>query len=150
MYICWEKVRFLRKQWNKLCVLMFEPWPGEKEHLMAIPGGWRCGLGSCFLAKFPLDKRDHGPKHQEGSLHIFKTFDEACEANRPQQGASMHRKILASPDLERRAFDASKPRFVGELRGALARRPLWDTRTLFQTDFIYIYALEVKTKDLVR
>ena len=103
---------------------MFEPWPGEKEHLMAIPGGWRCGLGSCFLAKFPLDKRDHGPQHQEGSLHIFKTFDEACEANRPQQGASMHRKILASPDLERRAFDASKPRFVGELRGALARRPL--------------------------
>ena len=101
---------------------MFEPWRGEKERLMALPGRRRCGQGSCFLSKSPLDKRDHGPKHQESS--IFKAFDETYEAKRPLQSASMHWEGLVGPHLEGCAFHASEPRFVGELCGALARRPL--------------------------
>ena len=116
---------------------MFEPWRGEKERLMALPGRRRCGQGSCFLSKSPLDKRDHGPKHQEWSLHIFKAFDETYEAKRPLQSASMHWEGLVGPHLEGCAFHASEPRFVGELCGALARRPLWDTRTSFQTHSIH-------------
>ena len=102
---------------------------------MALPTRRRCGQGSCFLSKSPLDKRDHGPKHQEWSLHIFKAFDETYEAKRPLQSTSMHCQSLVGLHLERCAFDASEPRFVSELCGALARRPLWDTRTLVSNAF---------------
>ena len=114
---------------------------------MALPGRRRCGQGSCFLSKSPLDKRDHGPKHQEWSLHIFKAFDETYEAKWPLQSTSVPCESLVGPHLERCAFYASEPRFVGDLCGALARRPLWDTRTSFQKDSIQ--AAEVKAKDLV-
>ena len=116
---------------------MFEPWPGEKERLMALPGRRRCGPRSGLFSKSPLDKRDHGPKHQEWSLHIFKAFDETYKAKRPLQSASMYWEGLVGPHLEGCAFHASEPRFVGELCGALARRPLWDTRTSFQTHSIH-------------
>ena len=108
---------------------IFEPWPGEKEHLMALPGSRRCGHGSRVLSKSPLDKRDHGPKHQGWSLHIFKAFDETYEAKRPRQSTTMLRESLVGAYLERCAFGASEARIIGKLCGALARRPLWDTRT---------------------
>ena len=79
---------------------------------------------AAFFRNLLWTKETMGQNTKSEASHIFKAFDETYEAKRPLQSASMHWEGLVGPHLEGCAFHASEPRFVGELCGALARRPL--------------------------
>jgi hypothetical protein len=96
---------------------MFEPWPGEKERLMALPGRRRCGPGRLFLFRNLLWTK--GTMGQTTNIEVSKFWKFLMKRTKRNDLCKVPACSAVGPHLERCAFHASEVRFLVRTRGLL-------------------------------